>query len=98
MSEQRSSAVPRRSFLSRLGAGVAALGAALTSGTELAAAQSPPPAPSRWQPGRHPQDDWLDLVPGQHRLVFDTTMPEGLGGAMFYASNFYAANQNGYGL
>jgi len=90
--------VPRRSFLSRLGVGFAALGAAFGPGAD-AAAQTPSVAPPpAWQPTRHPQDDWLDRVPGQHRLVFDTTMPEGLGGAMFYASNFYAANQNGYGL
>ena len=90
--------VARRSFLSRLGLGFAALGAAFVPGA-ASAAQLPlaaPPPP--WQPARHAQDDWLDRVPGQHRLVFDTTMPEGLGGAMFYASNFYAANQNGYGL
>lgn len=90
--------VPRRSFLSRLGVGFAALGAAFVPGTASAAQPTSAAPPPPWQPTRHPQDDWLDRVPGQHRLVFDTTMPEGLGGAMFYASNFYAANQNGYGL
>jgi intracellular sulfur oxidation DsrE/DsrF family protein len=90
--------VARRSFLSRLGVGFAALGAAFVPGT-ASAGQTPsgaPPPP--WQPTRHPQDDWLDRVPGQHRLVFDTTKPEGLGEAMLFANNFYLANQNGYSL
>jgi intracellular sulfur oxidation DsrE/DsrF family protein len=90
--------VARRSFLSRLGVGLAAFGASLVPGTAADAQSAPAGQPPRWQETRHPQDDWLDRVPGQHRLVFDTTMPEGLGGAMFYASNFYTANQNGYGL
>ena len=90
--------VPRRSFLSRLGVGLAAFGAALVP-APVSAAQSPAAAPPPpWQPTRHTQDDWLDQVPGQHRLVFDTTMPEGLGNALLYANNFYLANQNGYGL
>ena len=98
MTIQNASSVPRRSFLSRLSVGLAAFGAALVPGAAAdAQTASAEPLP-RWQGTRHPQDDWLDRVPGQHRLVFDTTMPEGLGGAMFYASNFYAANQNGYGL
>ena len=98
MHDQKSSPVARRSFLSRFCVGMAAFGAAAVPGV-AAASQSPEPAnPGRWQPRRHPQDDWLDRLPGQHRLVFDTTMPEGLGGAMLYASNFYLANQNGYGL
>ena len=90
--------VARRSFLSRLGVGFAALGAALVPGAASADQAPAAAAPARWQPTRHPQDDWLDQVPGQHRLVFDTAMPEGLGNALLYASNFYLANQNGYGL
>jgi intracellular sulfur oxidation DsrE/DsrF family protein len=97
MHDHTSTAVARRSFLSRLCVGAAAFGAAVASGAATAA-QSAPAAPAPWKPGRHPQDDWLDRVPGQHRLVFDTTMPEGLGGAMLYANNFYLANQNGYSL
>jgi intracellular sulfur oxidation DsrE/DsrF family protein len=93
--DRTSSAVARRSFLSRLGLTMTAVGAALGGGT--AAAQTPAPA-ARWQPGRHAQDDWLDQVAGQHRFVFDTTTFAGLGGAMFYASNFFLANQTGYGL
>jgi intracellular sulfur oxidation DsrE/DsrF family protein len=86
--------VARRSFLSRLLVG----GAALASGTATAAQSPAPAAPAPWKPGRHSQDDWLDRVSGQHRLVFDTTMPEGFGGALLYANNFYLSNQNGYNL
>jgi intracellular sulfur oxidation DsrE/DsrF family protein len=96
MSDQKSPAA-RRSFLSRLGLGLTAVGATLGSGGATAAGQTLAPG-ARWQAGRHPQDDWLDQVPGQHRFVFDTTTFEGLGGAMLYANNFFLANQSGYGL
>ncbi len=97
MPDQNSSPVARRSFLSRLGLGMTAVGATLGSSLVTAQAQTPAPA-ARWQPSRHAQDDWLDQMPGQHRFVFDTTTFEGLGGAMLYASNYFLANQNGYGL
>jgi len=94
MSGTGSSPVARRSFLSRLGFGMTAFGITLGSGTPTA--QTSPAAP--WQPRRHAEDDWLDQLPGQHRFVFDTTQFEGLGGSMLYATNFYLANQTGYGL
>src|SRR5262249_16578501 len=43
-------------------------------------------------------DDWLDGIPGKHRLVFDTTTPEGFGGALLYTNNFLDTNKNAYGL
>ncbi len=90
------SSLARRSFLSRAGAGLAALGAALGPGATPAHAQAP--ADLRWQPARHPQDDWLDHLPGKHRLLFDTTTPDELADAIRFAGNFYSANKNGYGL
>lgn len=97
MLKKDSSPVARRSFLSRLGLGMTAAGATLGSG--LLAAQTPAsPSGGRWQSARHAQDDWLDQVPGQHRFVFDTTSPDGFGGALLYANNFFLANQTGYGL
>ena len=86
----------RRSFLSRLGAGMAALGTTLAVGESAPAAQAA--AAGGWRPTRHAQDDWLDQVPGQHRFVFDTTSPAGIGGALLYANNFFLANKSGYGL
>jgi intracellular sulfur oxidation DsrE/DsrF family protein len=62
------SPVARRSFLSRLGAGVTVLGAAFIGRESVAEAQ--PARTGPWQPTRHAQDDWLDQLPGQHRFVF----------------------------
>jgi intracellular sulfur oxidation DsrE/DsrF family protein len=95
MAEHNSRIVtPRRSFLARLGAGLGVFGAA-SAGEQAAQAQT---GGARWQPARHAQDDWLDQLPGGHRFVIDTTLPAGLESAVLYATNFYAANQSGYGL
>jgi intracellular sulfur oxidation DsrE/DsrF family protein len=72
------------------------VGATLAARPSTLSAQSPGSAP--WQPVRHPQDDWLEQVPGKHRLVFDTTNQEGFGAALRYANNYISANQFGYGL
>jgi intracellular sulfur oxidation DsrE/DsrF family protein len=86
----------RRSFFTTLGAGMTIIGAGAATIPVTAAAQSA--GNSRWQPSRHSQDDWLDEIPGQHRLVFDTTEPNGMSSALIYGNNFYTANQSGYGL
>jgi hypothetical protein len=88
----------RREFLSKLGAGAGIAGASLI-GAESAAAQSAQSAgEARWQPTRHELDDWYDKIPGQHRFVFDTTLPEGLMTGLQFANNFFEANKSGYGL
>jgi hypothetical protein len=79
----------RRSFLSSLGASLALQPPRLP-------AQSP--APATWQPVRHAEDDWLDRIPGKHRLVFDTTTTDGFGGALLYSNNFLDTNKSAYGL
>jgi hypothetical protein len=91
----------RRSFLARLGAATAALGA--TFGVARAAAQtSAPAAPAatdaRWQPTRHPQDDWFDQVPGRHRFFFDTTTTAALTDALQFIGNYYQASKSDYAL
>jgi hypothetical protein len=87
----------RRSFLSHVGTGVsAALAAALVGGAARLQAQSPGRA--RPQPSRHAQDDWLDQLPGRHRLLLDTTTANGVGSALLYANNFFNSSQTGYGL
>src|SRR6185369_787660 len=88
------SSVARRSFIARLGAGVTVLGSGLAAGTSLASGQSA----SSSRPVRHAQDDWMDKLPGKHRLVFDTTTPAGFGAAVAYANNFLTADKDGYGL
>lgn len=85
----------RRWFLAKLGAGVTVAGAALSAGAPLANAQS---SSTNFRPARHPQDDWMDKMPGKHRLVFDTTTPAAFGAALAYANNYLMANKDGYGL
>jgi intracellular sulfur oxidation DsrE/DsrF family protein len=85
----------RRSFLARLSAGVTAF-AAVLAGERTIQGQSV--APAKWQAERHEKDDWLDRLPGKHRLVFDTTTPDGLGDAIAFASNFMRVNRTDYGL
>jgi intracellular sulfur oxidation DsrE/DsrF family protein len=75
--------------LSSLGAAIAVKHPALPAQT---------PATTPWQPARHVEDDWLDKVPGKHRMVFDTTVPDGFGSALLYGSNFLDTNKNAYGL
>jgi len=79
----------RRSFLSSLGAAFALKPPTLS-------AQSG--ASSSFEPARHNEDDWLDKVPGKHRLVFDSTAPDGFGASLLYSSNFLDTNKNAYGL
>jgi len=81
--------IRRRSFLS-------SLTAAFTLHPPSMPAQSAAAAP--WQPERHAEDDWLDQIPGKHRLVFDTTTPDGFGIALPYSNNFLDTNKNVYRL
>jgi len=78
-----------------LGTGATAAGLTALAGGS-AAAQSPGQA--EWHPRRHAEDDWLDLIPGVHRFVFDTTSPEGFAEALSFTTNYFTANRNGYGL
>src|SRR5579863_9436887 len=95
MSGQSPSSKERRSFLTGLNAGVASL-AAMAVG-RVALAQEKPAAAARWEPARHAKDDWLDK-PAKHRLVFDTTTPDGLGEALAFAANYIRVNRAEYGV
>ena len=96
MRKRGSSPEARRSFLSRIGAGIALAGGAWTAAEAAGQAQGARGGEAR--PERHAADDWLDQLPGKHRLVFDTTSPSGLDNVLLYATNFFVANQTGYGL
>lgn len=96
MSEHRILPLARRFFLTKLGAGMTVVGAAAAAG--IPAAKKQASSGARWQPERHAQDDWFDQIPGKHRLVFDTTEPSGMNSALTYATNYYTANNSGYGL
>jgi intracellular sulfur oxidation DsrE/DsrF family protein len=94
MSRYHERTFARRSFFTKLGVGLTAGGAGLGSG--IAQAQSG--AEGRGQAVRHQADDWLDRIPGKHRLVLDTTTPAGFGDALAFLNNFYNVNQNAYAL
>ncbi len=80
----------RRSIMSGIGVGLLAAGA--FSATQ-AQAQT-----ARNQVVQHPEDNWLDRPNSAHRLVIDSTTPEGGGGALAFANNFFEANRTGYRL
>jgi len=65
----------RRSFLARLGTGLATLGAALGAGTTATYAQGA--SDRQWQPARHAEDDWFDKLPGKHRMILDAVSGRG---------------------
>jgi intracellular sulfur oxidation DsrE/DsrF family protein len=96
MTNRLVSSVERRSFLTRFQAGAAGL-AALAVG-RLAKAQAKAAPGPRFEPERHAQDDWMDQIPGKHRMVIDTTTGNGFRDAVLWAGNFLLANRNDYGL
>ena len=85
-------AFARRSFLTRLGAGAAAFGAAFTVGEAETRAQAAP-QPASWQPVRHAEDDWLEEGRAKHRFFLDTTEVRGLGHAIFWTNNYFTASR-----
>ena len=89
------STMARRLFLARVGAGAGIVGAAAVT-SPVAAAQGA--ADAQWRPARHAQDDWYDKIPGVHRFLFDTSTAESMGWALQFATNYFTANQEGYGL
>jgi hypothetical protein len=82
----------RRWLLARFAVGAGVVGASLIRSPEAIAANKP------WRPARHAQDDWLDEIPGAHRIVFDTTTPDEMGAALRYARNYYLASDEAYSL
>ena len=96
MSKQSSSGPERRSFLSRFNVGAASL-AALAMGSRAMAQVKLEPG-TRWEPARHDKDDWMDAIPGKHRLIIDTTSGDAFRDALLFASNFILANRTDYGL
>jgi hypothetical protein len=84
----------RRSVMTGCGAAVAAV-ATVAFGSRSAAAQT---GGAPFQPARHPQDAWLDAVPGKHRSFIDASTVTGAGEAILYANNLFEANKNGYSL
>ncbi len=87
----------RRSLVKGMGAAAAAVALA---GTRAGAQQAAPPAAplSAFTPARHAQDEWLDAVPGKHRVIIDVTSAAGVPEAMGFANNLQTGNKSAYGL
>lgn len=78
---------PRRSFLSGIGAALAAVGV----GSGRASAQS------AFKPASHKEDEWLSQLPGKHRIIVDAVMPPSAGAGILYAGNMLNTNKSAYG-
>jgi intracellular sulfur oxidation DsrE/DsrF family protein len=89
MSKKTPTSTARRSFS-------ASLAAAAFGGVAMAQVKQPPAA--RWEPTHHDKDDWLDQIPGKHRMVFDSITPDTLGDSVLFAGNFIKVNKSDYGL
>jgi hypothetical protein len=98
MSKSSSPPPERRSFLTSLNAGVTSLAALAVGSIAFAQEKEKPTATTRWEPARHDKDDWLDKQSTKHRLVFDTTTPDGFGEALAFAANFVRVNRVEYGV
>jgi len=82
----------RRALITGLGA-VAAAGAL---GARSAQAQTS--TPDSFTPMLHAQDDWMSAMKGKHRIVVDTTSPDGVPDAIRFANNLLAGHKNGWGV
>jgi len=92
MSNDELRRLARRSFFSKLGAGL--LGGAAVGTTAPVQAQSS----GRFDPVRHAQDDWLDEIPGRHRYIVDAPNPDGFSSAIQFTTTYFNINVNDYGL
>lgn len=82
----------RRSFLAQ---GALVVGAA---GFITARADAQPAQGAPWQPAREAKDDWLEQIPGKHRMFFDATSAQGAEESALFAGNYYRGNKDDYGL
>ena len=87
------SIVQRRSFLRTFGGATGTLFGSPAFPVRAKSARS-----IAWQPAREAKDDWLDKIPGKHRMVFDSTLPAAFASALMYANNYFIANNSGYNL
>jgi hypothetical protein len=84
--------------MSGLGVGAAALALGACAQGTTASAGAGAPATTAFRPTRHPQDAWLDELPGQHRVFIDAATASGAGEGVLYANNLYVANMDAYQL
>jgi len=82
----------RRELIAGIGTTAAAV--ALASGTAVTAEGSG----TEFEPARHSQDEWLDKLPGKHRVILDVTSPEGVPEGLRFVGNLFTGHKTGYGL
>jgi len=75
--------------------GLGVTAAAVALGSRPASAQA---GPSPFQPTRHAQDDWMDTLPGKHRVILDVTSADGVPESLRFAGNLFNGHKVGYGL
>jgi intracellular sulfur oxidation DsrE/DsrF family protein len=80
----------RRGFLSRFGAGAAAIAG-------LAAARTARAETDKFQPVLHDQESWM-AIPAKHRLVLDTHAQDGVNNALLWGGNYIRTSQSDFGL
>jgi intracellular sulfur oxidation DsrE/DsrF family protein len=85
----------RRSFLSTFSATAAFFGVTDQTPSDSKPAEA---AGGRFEPARHTRDEWLDQLPGKHRVVFDTWSADKFSDAIRFAGNIYRGNKDGYEL
>ncbi|MEW6322519.1 MAG: hypothetical protein AB1635_15700 [Acidobacteriota bacterium] len=68
--------------------------AAFVVGSRTAGVQ----AATAFTPARHERDEWLDKLPGKHRVILDAVTATGASEAIGFATNIYLANKADYGL
>ena len=76
--------------------GVGAFAAMFAFGRRAEGAQAA--AATAFKPAHHPQDEWLEKIPGKHRIVVDVTSAQGVPTAVGWVDNLYTAHKSGYGL
>ncbi len=96
MSKESDNIKARRRFLT--GVGVVATTATLAASTQ---AQAQPPEGRRrmrgFMPARHPEDAWMEEIPGDHRVFVDSSTMMGGVTSMNYANNLLVGHTDGYG-
>jgi len=92
MKDENQTTVGRRALLSNIG--VAAVAGLAVSASQVSA--QPAAQQAGFQPARHSQDNWLDEMPGRHRVIVDSSSPVGGASALWYANNILSAHEESY--
>jgi hypothetical protein len=90
--KNQSPGTERRAFLT------SAKLAAIAVGSVSVASAKHTLSAARWEPARHEKDEWMDKPGTKHRMVVDTTKPDGAGEGLAFAGNYMRVNQVDYGV